>query len=141
MFSKVVSDNVSKCDVLNHVRGLDISRSWVVTVKRLQKRRTLPQNKLYWMWLTLLQDETGNDREDLHEYFIGSFLNFEEREIFGKTVYRMKRTSDLDTDEFSAYLQKIHDFALTINIFCPWPESDSWESFYTQYSERTNHGM
>ena len=74
--------------------------------------RSTPQNSLYWLYLTFLLDtclraEGYESVDELHEVFKGKFLS-ERKEAKGgiKTII-IKSTTELTTDEFSAYIDKI----------------------------------
>lgn len=70
------------------------------------KRRS-SQNRLYWAYLNLIEKETGNYADDLHEIFKRKFLPPREVTVFDK-VYRLPAsTTELNTKTFSEYLEKI----------------------------------
>jgi hypothetical protein len=82
-----------------------------VTVERRKKNRTLPQNALYWLWLTYLEDATGQDKEDFHNFFkkrhlvrLVKFKGKAGKEITEKIV---GSTTELDSFAFTEYLEKV----------------------------------
>jgi hypothetical protein len=98
--------------------------------------RTLSQNKLYWLWITCISEETGNEKNDLHEFFKNSFLSKENLTLKfdSKQFFFEKRIStvDLNKVQFMEYLNKIQIFALTeLNIKLPLPE----EQIYAEFAE------
>jgi hypothetical protein len=101
--------------------------------KHMPKRST-KQNALYWMWLTCIQDETGNDKDYLHDYFARKFLGEEEIEVFGVKRKVPKHTPDNDTKEFTEYLDKIMHFAREEqSIYLPMPDMRGYEDFIFMY--------
>lgn len=42
----------------------------------LGENRTLSQNSLYWLWLTCIESETGNDKDILHVFLREKFLGY-----------------------------------------------------------------
>ena len=64
-----------------------------VTIVITKEKRTLDQNRLYWLWLTCISINTGNEKEDLHEYFIYKYLNPELVQVFEKMIYKRLSTS------------------------------------------------
>ena len=122
--------------VIGYIRRLDISKLFVVEVLQKNPHRTISQNSLYWLWLTCIEEETGNDRNDLHEIFKKKFLLPTEIEIFGEKILKYT-TTDKDTLQFKMYLDKIQAFASTeLSITLPDPEDQYWEQFYSYYIAR-----
>jgi len=85
--------------------GQDIS----LEVSTRKSKRSYEQNRYYWLYLNLIQDETGNkiqdtDTEGLHSYFKGKFLTIRISEIYGDKYRVTKSTSDLSKGEFCSYL-------------------------------------
>ena len=44
-----------------------------VKIEAVRPIRSLPQNRLYWLWLTAISQKTGNEKDDLHEFFAKKF--------------------------------------------------------------------
>lgn len=81
----------------------------VIEIQR--KRRTLTQNAYYWVYLTVISNETGNTPDDLHELFKSMFLPDVIVKIKGKKAThdfkRKKSTTELTKFEFGEYLDRI----------------------------------
>ena len=56
------------------VMALKLNKTFIAEIKAKVKRRSLNQNKLYWLWLTAVEVETGNSRDYLHDIFKTRFL-------------------------------------------------------------------
>lgn len=122
--------------VIAHIKRLELSKAYTVEVKQKRTVRTLPQNKLYWLWLTCIEVETGNNRMDLHELFKEMYILPEQKEVFGKAI-EIRSTTSLDTKCFKSYLDEIQIFASTeLGITLPDPEDLRWQEFYDYYSDR-----
>lgn len=53
-----------------------------VEIKKKTIRRTLPQNSLYWLYVTCIADETGNDTSTINAESYGtSTINAESWEV------------------------------------------------------------
>ena len=78
-----------------------------VVIERPRLKRSTEQNNLYWMYLRLIEDETGNDSKKLHLIFKEKFLPKKYYEALGLTVQKSKSTTELSKEEFSDYLDKI----------------------------------
>jgi hypothetical protein len=114
---------------------LDGSRKYVGEIKVFRMKRSLKQNSLYWMWLRCIKAETGNDMDDLHNYFTGKFLAWSVREVFGSEVPRHLSTADLDTKQFTEFLEQVRMDMANQAITLPNPGDYGWDAFYTQYGQ------
>lgn len=76
-------------------------------VTEKKSTRSGEQNRYYWLYLTLIKDETGNDIDDLHSYFKGKFLTKKISEMYGDKFRVTKSTTDLSKGEFCDYLVEI----------------------------------
>ena len=82
-----------------------------VTIDDKAPRRSDAQNRFYWLYLTAIENETGNSKEDLHEHFAQRYLSLPESILtIGTTEQRIvkrRSTTDLSKSEFSEYMMKI----------------------------------
>lgn len=69
--------------------------------------RSLNQNRLYWKYLEIIERETGNNTNDLHEYFRRTLLSPKFIQVMGKEIKIPKSTTELKKHEFSDYMTKI----------------------------------
>lgn len=123
--------------IIEYLCNLDISQSeYAVKVAKKAEKRTLSQNRLYRLWLNCIHKETGNDVEDLHEYFKMKFIGIYSRIIFGQEVARGYTTTDLTTEQFKEYLDNIQRWAsVEQGIILPNPEDLQWEEFLNKYDK------
>jgi hypothetical protein len=122
--------------VIGYVKRLDLSRPYTVEIVQRKAKRSIDQNRLYWMWLTCIETETGNDRNDLHEYFKQKFIQPETVVIFGETQTK-HTTTDKSTAQFKEYLDKIQAFAASeLAITLPDPDDKHWEEFVEFYRDK-----
>lgn len=129
-----ISNKADKQAVLAYLDKLVEGKSYDVTIVRHKERRTVDQNRLLWLWLNCISDETGQDKNDLHEYFKQKYLGFDTRTMFGVQVYKSVSTSSLDTKQFTQYLEHIQAFASTeLGIELPNPEDQYWNQFEEYY--------
>ncbi len=123
-----------KDEVVDTIYSLDDEKSWDVKITKKRWSRSISQNNLYWLWLTCIEQETGTFRDELHDFFKAKFLGFEEIEVFGRIVTKVKSTTSLDTLQFTNYLDKIQVFAsVELGIKLPIPQDKYWSDFYETY--------
>ena len=119
MIFVTVNDDV-KQRAIEHIQGLD--GVWDIEITKHRKSRSVSQNRLMWMWLNIISQETGNDADDLHELLKIKFLGTEKKVFLGTDIERAKSTTKLNTIEFTNYLDKIETLANSIGITLPHPE-------------------
>jgi len=126
-------------DCISAQKRLDflIAKKAKAEITEKKNKRTLDQNALLWLWLTCIENETGTDKDDLHEYFKGKFLGFKQNVFNGESYDVRLTTKKLNTAEFTEYLNKINQFASTeLGIYLPNPKDLGFESFYEAYINR-----
>jgi hypothetical protein len=116
----------------------DNGKKYIVEIKVKRERRTIDQNSLYWLWLTCIMSETGQYKDDLHEFFKQKYLGVEQHTVYLNSVkYAVeiaKSTTKLDTREMKYYLDRVQQFAnAELGIVLPNPEDLHWEEFYNYY--------
>ncbi len=124
-----------KTKVLDYVNKLPDNKKFTVEIKRKREKRSIDQNRLYWLWLNCIMDETGEHKDNLHEYFKQHYLGISEHMVFDKyQVIIARSTTGLDTKEMTDYLNRIQQFAGTeLGIILPNPEDKHFEEFKTHY--------
>ena len=133
MVFRVVNEQTKKA-AISYVEKLPDGKRYDVSVTLHRNRRSIPQNSLYWLWLGCISCETGNETEDLHNYFKDRFLS-RKVEIFGDEYNTGTSTKKLNTAEFTAFLDKVQQFAAGEGIILPNPEDLYFEQFYQQYKD------
>lgn len=87
-------------------------------VKKHVKTRSLNQNRLYWHFLSLIEEETGNGANEMHQYFKRVLLKPVFIKVFDKEIKIPASTRELDTKEFTDYIARIEEIT---GIACPNP--------------------
>lgn len=107
---------------------------YIITINRIKSHRTIPQNKLYQLWLNLIVEETGNSKDDVHNYFKAVFLEKQYKVVFNEEVEIGASTTRLSTKEFTTFLDKIYLFSSeTLKMILPKPDDIGFNEFYTNY--------
>ena len=91
-----------------------------ITIAEEKRVRSLSQNAYYWVFLGVIARETGDNADDLHEFFKRKLLPPVFKTIQGEEIRLPRSTTELTKIEFGEYLDKI--CALT-NIPLPDPEA------------------
>jgi len=76
-------------------------------VKKEEKNRSNKQNRLYWGYLRIISQETGNSENNLNEYFKRVHLPPVFIAVMGKEIKIPATTTTLSTKEFKDYLEAI----------------------------------
>ncbi len=69
--------------------------------------RSLSQNKLYWKFLGVIEFETGQNADDMHEYFRRKLLLPKFITVNGEEIKIPRSTTELSKTEFGEYMEKI----------------------------------
>lgn len=115
-----IADNL-RAFVLSALPGKELR----VEVGEYRKRRSQEQNAALWgVAYKTLSDATGNDADDLHEFFLGEWGGWETLDVLGqKRRVPRRRSSKLTTAEFSdfyAFIQRRS--AETVGVYIPDPD-------------------
>ncbi|MBE3122229.1 MAG: hypothetical protein IMZ58_08505 [Thermoplasmata archaeon] len=130
----IVTTERDRESFIEKVRAFPLGKKqFVAEFKVYRKVRSLKANKLYWLWLRCIKDETGNDEETLHTYFKNNHLSWSLKTVFDKEVTMTPSTKNLDSKQFSEYLEKVKIEMLEQGIFLPNPDDKGWDEFYTRY--------
>jgi hypothetical protein len=90
---------------------LDPAKSWEIEVVPFAKPRNDPQNHaLFGVAYKALEEQTGNDREDLHTYFCGEHFGWVETTVMGRKKVKPRRTTTRD-ENGKRDVMKMADFA------------------------------
>lgn len=103
--------------VAERVRQLDTQRPWEVILRPYRRLRTLNQNRRYWKLLQIASESTGNEAEDLHEFFKLKYLEPVTVSIGGQAKIVATSTTRLNTQEFSEYVNRVESFLVGEGIW------------------------
>ena len=116
-----------KPKAIDYIQKLADNFSWLIDVERYKKNRSLAQNRLLWKWLTIISDNTGEDKEDLHTrlriklglYTDELVTDKHNNKIFIRVLTETRR---MDVQKFSEYLEHVQRLAIFLNIQLPIPD-------------------
>lgn len=105
-------------------------------IERYTEPRTLSQNALMWLWFTCIEQETGTDKQDVHDYYCNRFLR-RTAIIKGKETVIAGSTSKLNTLQMTDFMNKVQaDAAAELGITLPLPADRFFEEFINEYQYR-----
>jgi hypothetical protein len=87
---------------------------------RPSAKRSGQQNSFYWLYLGVIATETGDNADDLHEFFKRKLLPPQFITVRGEEIKIPASTTDLNKADFGEYMEKI--CALT-GVPIPDPEA------------------
>lgn len=108
-----------------YLLGFNDGTELVLDIDLKKNTRSLSQNRYYWLYLNVIETETGNSANDLHELFKRLFLPPTNKTILNTDIRLPASTTDLSKHDFSEYLEKI--CAMT-GVPIPDPELAGYES-------------
>ncbi|GAF94126.1 unnamed protein product [marine sediment metagenome] len=94
----------------NQLNKFKIDTPITLYLDNKEPKRSSKQNSYYWVYLTEIECETGNSKEDLHSLFKGKFLSNGFAECFGEKVRKVKSTTKLTKGEFVEFIYNIEVF-------------------------------
>jgi len=130
-----------------------------IELKRVTQKRSYLQNALYWVWLTCIEKETGNPKEQMHLLYRANLLPKSNEQIikiiipslWEKVKIRInsyqyfeglediiniisKHTPDNDSKEMTYYLEAIKDHAkMNMDIILLTKDEKYFEDFINEY--------
>jgi hypothetical protein len=122
--------------VLRYVEGVNLKKSLIVSITAQKKKRSLPQNRLLHLWLKVISVDTGNSTEALYTYFCERYLPWNKELVFGEETRKGSGSSQLDTKEFTHFLDSIKLEMSEQGIHLPEPGELGFDDMYNQYGGR-----
>ncbi len=109
---------------------------YVLSIKRKTEPRTVSQNALMWMWFKCMEDNTGTEKQDWHDYYCAKFLMREAN--FGRKRFSVVGgTSTLNTVQMTDFMNKVQaDAATEWGITLPLPADRYYQEFIQHYRYR-----
>jgi hypothetical protein len=119
----VLADPASWRAAVSRHEGREV---WVSLVRQ-QHARTLPQNRLYWVWVTEIAGYIGEGRDETHSLLKQQFLESRDIELLeGKRLTMPPSTRLLNVEEFRGYMDEVQRWAAQF-LGLVLPEGDQVE--------------
>ena len=114
-------------------------KGWTIKVEKIRQPRSLQQNRYYWALLTIYGMDTGNTPEEMHTDMRRAYGMDYKKEETGKRY--LKSTTELDTKEFTTYIEFIKNHAGQNGINLPSAEylKEHWAEYERMKDEHKQH--
>jgi hypothetical protein len=98
--------------------------------------RSTKANRLYWVWMQCLEDETGQDKNDFHDYFKDKFIGYSIKEFNERSIIKEPSTKGMLQRPFYDYMKKVQAEAATeFSVTVPLPEDQGYDEFIEHYKD------
>lgn len=134
IFRKGVARNFAS--LIGFLSAIPKTTEFQVTIGPVKKERSLQQNKALWgCAYEALRKATGNDKEDLHDYFCGEYFGWDIKEVMGSKKKEPKRTTTTGYDgerdvittlQLSDFYAFIQQRAAENGYYVPDPDPTWW---------------
>jgi hypothetical protein len=109
----------------NYIRTLQ-DGVYAVTVKEYKSKRSLEQNALYWKWISIIGNDLGYHKNEMHEALLEHLsIPYTFKGIDGKVKQKQLRTSMMNTQQMSDYMFAVEQFAAEQSINLPRPDENN----------------
>ncbi len=122
--NKIKLDSRDAADrAIKRISSINLDGGLEMVIQKHRPDRSLAQNRLYWKWISVIANETGNDPDALHDHFRSKFLGARLVDVLGQRRAVLPTTTKLSVKDFTMYLERIESFASTeIGITLPQPD-------------------
>lgn len=132
----IVRTDDDRIRFIDYIKSLQLEKPLTVVIETLKKKRSLRQNKLFHAWMAYLEEATGTSREVWKEYFKQMFLEVYVDFISGKEITTVQHTSELDSKEFSDFMDKVHLQANEEGYWLPRPDDIGYDEFNLEWQHK-----
>lgn len=119
------------------LKSLENAGKLEITVTKYRQKRSEQANRLYFAWLTLLEEETGQDKDDFHDFFKKKLLT-RIVDLSGKIEKVVGSTAKMDSLEFYDYMERVQQISMEFfNIILPNPYEEEWRIYRTKKGRKS----
>lgn len=110
--------------LLDYMATLD-GKAVHITIDKHSGKRSHRQNALWWVYVTILANEIGYNKNEMHEILKMKFLKKQKvDEKTGECFEYLKSTTELNKTEFGEMINSLVQWAAeTFNVVMPLPET------------------
>lgn len=89
-----------------------------------------------WLYLTIGEQDTGNERNDLYAYFLTRFPIRKDIEILDEIRSVQITSSQFNTIQMTQFIENIRRVFAEMGIYTPDPDSDKCIEIYNHYKDK-----
>ena len=114
----IINSERRRWEAIEQLRALKIEPGKIeeILIQPYQRQRSLRQNRLYQAWAKEIGDYLGLHHRQAKEVIQAEVLGYEVIQGMRGQITVPRGTSDMDTKEFSEFLDNVLAFAATLNI-------------------------
>lgn len=133
-----VSDESGRNHVMAYLSKLQDGKVYDVSITLHREKRTVSQNRLYRLWISVISDETGeSDRDALHNAIKATLLGTKEVCVGEFKAEAPISTASLNTEQFTLFLERLEAWANTeLGIVLPRPSDMWWDDLVSKYENQ-----
>ena len=106
---------------MNHLKSLD--GKYELEIKEYKSNRSIEQNNLYWQWISIIGNDLGYHKNEMHEALLEHFsIPYTFKGIDGKVKQKQLRSSMMSVEQMSDYMNQVQQFANEQGIMLPSPQ-------------------
>jgi hypothetical protein len=107
-----------------------------ISIDKIKSSRSIQQNRLWWLYVTIIAKETGYGKDELHAIMKYKFLKKElVNESTGEVYEYIGSTAKLSKGDFVDLIENLIRWAAeTLNIVLPAPNTQA-EMYYNESKE------
>ena len=105
-----------------------------IKIDKWKDSRSLDQNALYWSWLSIIGEDLGYYKEEIHEEMIRMFApTYTLRGLDGKPKQKKLTTSKMKVNQMHEFMNRVDQFAAEQGIVLPQPDDKLIESIVNEF--------
>lgn len=108
----VIYNEAQRQRALTIMTRMPISPAKQITIEDYSPRRSLQQNRRYWLWVNMVAKHVGHEPDEIHEMMKEKFLGTRVIEIAGERAQVSPSTRKLKVKDFREYVDKCEEWAI-----------------------------
>jgi hypothetical protein len=129
MTDTVIYNSKVKARVKTLIECLPEDGTMKVSISKVEKNRSLAQNRLLWKWMGVMGNALGYTKQEMHDVLCCEILGFYHiKGLRGEVRHILNTTKNLSVDEFAQFLSHAERIASEQGIVLPHPEDEYYRA-------------
>lgn len=129
----IIRNDTDRKRFIDFVQKVDLKKPFRAIFEPFKKKRSLDQNSLLWLWMSVIEKESQYSAKEVYQFFCQQFLPWIKKEFWGRETVIIGGSSGLTTVEFNKFLEHIHQFAAEEGIYLPYPDDVGYDEMIVKY--------